>query len=139
MQANVLVLDQDAALVAHITGRRSWVLIIVTVILDGQSFSWGFPVSANGEFLGVVAGPDLDLVNVIIRKPSSLHLIGESLTIAVVTFFAEKEVLLTTDKDLKVSDEILWQISASKVVLNLGKNSGEGLGLDVLGSVHTET
>jgi len=66
MKADVLVLDQDTALVAHITGRGTRVLIVMAVVLDSKAGSGGLPVATDRELLGVVARPDLDLIDVAI-------------------------------------------------------------------------
>jgi hypothetical protein len=46
------------------------------------------------------------------------------LTVAVVSFSAEKQIFLATDEHLEPRDEISWEISATEVSLYLGEDSG---------------
>ena len=138
MKVNVLVLDEDAALVTHVTRGRARVLVIVAVVLDSQALSGCLPVAADRELLGVIAGPDLDLVDIAVRKTSSLHLVSKGLTVAVVALIAEKKVLFTSDQDFEVSHEVLGKVTTAKVGLNLEENGSKGLWLDVLSGIHAE-
>ena len=107
--------------------------------LNGQSLSRSLPVTANGELLGVVTGPDLDFVNITVAEASSLHHISEVLTVAVVSLIAEEKILLTTDEHLEIRYEVLWQVATTEGVLDLGEDGSEGLRLDVLGGTHAES
>lgn len=111
----------------------------MAVVLDSKTVSWGFPVAADWELLGVVRRPDLDLIDITVTESSSTQLLSEFLTVAVIAFITEEQVLLTSDENLKPGDEVLGKVTATKVSLDLVKDSGERLRLDVLGSVHAET
>lgn len=107
MLLDVSLLDQDTALVAHVARRRTGVLIIVTIVLNCESLTWGLPVATDRELLGVITGPDLDLVDVTVTETSILHSVSKGLTITVVTFLAEKKILFSADEDFEVSHEVL--------------------------------
>lgn len=64
MLVEVLVLDVDGALIAHVSRRRARVLIIVAVVLSDETLGSNLPGAALGELLGVGRFPDLDLVDV---------------------------------------------------------------------------
>ena len=110
----------------------------MAVILDSKTIGGSLPVATDGELLGVVARPDLDLIDIAIREASSLHLVSECLTIAVVAFLAEQKILLTANQNLKVSDEVVWKVAATEIALNLSEDCSERLGLDMLGRINTE-
>ena len=107
MEGHVLVLDQNASLVAHIARRRAGILIVMAIVLDGQSLGGRLPVAADGELLGVVTRPDLDLVNIAVAETGILHHGSEGLSVAVVTFVAEEEILFSSNEYLEVCNEVL--------------------------------
>ena len=53
MLLHVLFLDEDATLVTHVTGGRAWVLVVVAIVLDGETLGWGLQVAADWELLRV--------------------------------------------------------------------------------------
>lgn len=136
---HILLLNQDAAFVLHIPGGAAWVLIVVAVVLNCETGGWDDPISTDGHFFGVVAGPDLDSANIIIRKTFFLHGIIEVLSVLVATVVAFKEAGLSTNKNFKVGHEIGGQVTTTKVSLQLAKNGSEGIRLNVLGSIDSET
>mmetsp|Transcript_14716 Transcript_14716/g.18480 ORF Transcript_14716/g.18480 Transcript_14716/m.18480 type:complete len:490 (+) Transcript_14716:575-2044(+) len=111
----------------------------MAVVLDGEALCGRLPVAADRELLGIVTRPDLDLIDVAVGETSRLHLVGKGLAVAVVALCAEEQVFLATDEDLKVSDEVFGEVTASEVGLDLGEDGGERLGLNVLSGIHTET
>jgi len=113
-------------------------LVVVAVVLDGQTLRGGLPVAADGELLRVVRRPDLDLLDIIVTETSGFHLASECLAIAVVTFTTEEEVFLATNKDFEIRNEVSWEVTTAEIALDLGEDRSQGLGLDVLGSIHTE-
>ena len=125
MLTDVSFFDKNATLVSHITGRRAWVLVIMAVVLDGQSLGWGLPVATDGELLRVITRPDLDLIDVTIAETCILHGVCECLSITVGSFVAEKKIFLTTDKHFEVSHEIFWKITTTEIVLDLGEDGCE--------------
>ena len=54
VKTNILIFDKDAALIAHITRRGTRVLVIMTVVFNGESLRRSLPVAANRELLGIV-------------------------------------------------------------------------------------
>ena len=125
MEGHVLVLDQYAALVAHVARRRAGILIVMAIVLDCQSLCGRLPVAADGELLGVVTGPDLDLVDIAVAETSILHRGSEGLSVTVVTLTAEEEILFSSNEYLKVCNKVLRKITTSKVSLDLGEDGSK--------------
>ena len=135
---DVLVLDVNGTLVAHISGRGAWVLVIVAVVLSDESLGGDLPRAALWELLWIGGLPDLDLVDVGVTETSGLHLVLEGLAEVVNAVIAHEHLHLTAEDDLEVGDEIVWQVSGSHVVLEDLQDVGDGVWVDVLGSVHSE-
>jgi hypothetical protein len=136
MLGDVLVLDQDGTLILHVAGRRSRVLIIVAIVLNGKTFRRNDPVAADGHFLRVVRRPNLDLGNVTIGKTGSGHFLVKRSSVLVITFVALKKASFTSDKNLKVGHKVFGEITTTQVSLDLGKDLAERFGLNVLGSIN---
>lgn len=125
MLGNILILDEDGALVLHVAGGRARVLIIVTVVLDSKTSRRNDPVAADRHFLGVIARPDLHFVNITVGKTSSRHLLVERGGILVVTLLAFKQRSFTTNEDFKVGHKVFGKITTAQVTLKLGKDSSK--------------
>jgi hypothetical protein len=136
MLGDVLVLDKDGALILHVAGRRSRVLVIMAIVLDGKTFGRNDPVAADGHLLRVVRRPNLDLGNIAIGKTGSGHFFVKGSSVLVVTLVALKKASFTSDKNLKVGHEVFGEVTTTQVSLDLGKDLAERFGLNVLGGIN---
>jgi len=119
MLVDIFLLDKDGAFIAHVSWGRSWVLIIMAVILSYKSLRWNLPRAAFRELFWISTFPDLDFVDVIITKSSTSHLVFERFSKVVNTIVANQKLHLATHDDFKVGHEIFRQISATQVILNI--------------------
>lgn len=133
----VLFLDENGSGVAHIPWGASWELIIMAVQLNGIPFRRNGP-STQRELFGIVRLPNFHFIDVIITQPCTLHKPRKALAEVVRVVLAHQQILLTTDDDFEVSDEVVGD-RAAEVGLELGQNGGEVGWRDVLGGVDTET
>lgn len=97
MLLDILILDQDAAFVLHVAGGAARALVIVAVILNGETSGWDDPVPADGHLLGVVARPDLNLVDIVVGETVLEHGIIEVLRVLIVVVVALEEAGFTTN------------------------------------------
>ena len=113
MFVDIFLLHKHTSEVSHVSGGRAWVLVICAVVLNYVPFTRYLPVSTNGEFLRVIRGPYLDLIDISITQTSLLHEVHEVLTVVVVVRLTHQQVLLAAYYHFKISDKILRQFSSS--------------------------
>lgn len=139
MLGDVFLTNENTACVAHVSGGGTWVLIVVAIELSHKSLRRNDP-AASREFLGVIALPNLDLSDIASGKTSRLERVSEAHTVVVAgTSVAHQHVLLATEKHLEPGNPVIGQIATAQVLLHDVQNSGDGVGLNMFGCVHSES
>mmetsp|Transcript_41300 Transcript_41300/g.62893 ORF Transcript_41300/g.62893 Transcript_41300/m.62893 type:complete len:253 (-) Transcript_41300:758-1516(-) len=111
----------------------------MAVVLSDKSLGGDLPGTALGELLGVGTLPDLDLVDIVVAEAGISHIVLERFAEVVLTLVAHEEVHLSAHDDFEVGDEVIGQVTATHVLFELGQDVSDGIGVDVLGGVDSET
>lgn len=84
MLGYILLFNEDATFVLHITRGTARILVIMTIVFNSETSGRDNPVTTDGHLFRIVTGPNFNFVNIVLGETRLHHRVVKILSVLVV-------------------------------------------------------